>query len=82
MLLNRILKNIGRLCVLSVVVAGPWRNGAFEPLYLRVLIYLIIASAVFALLALWTTPSRERKFNSYWSAIFVSIPLLCSFPVL
>ena len=76
MLLNRILKNIGRLCVLSVVVAGPWRNGAFEPLYLRVLIYLIIASAVFALLALWTTPSRERKFNSYWSAIFVSIPLL------
>ena len=76
MFFNKLLKNIGRLCVLGVIVAGPWRNGAFEPLYLRVLIYLTIASAALALLALWTTPTRERKYNSYWASILISIPLL------
>lgn len=76
MLLNNILKNTGRLCVLGVIVAGPWRNGAFEPLYLRALIFLTIASAVLALATLWTTPSRERKLNSYWSTILIAVPLL------
>ena len=76
MLINNMFKNLGRLCVLSVIVAGPWRNGAFEPQYLRVLIYLTIASGALALLALWTAPSRIRRVNSYWSALALSIPLV------
>ena len=75
-MINGILKNLGRLCILATIVAGPWRNGAFEPQYLRGLIYLTIASSFFALLSLWTTPSRVRKLNSYWPAIWLSVPLL------
>lgn len=76
MMFNKIVRNLGRFIVLGAVVVAPWRNGAFEPLYLRVLMFMTISAAVLALAALWSTPERKRKVNSYWPAIFLSIPTL------
>lgn len=69
------IKNIGRLSVIFLIVLSPWRNGAFEPRVLRILLWLVVASGISALLSLWTTPLRERKVNSYGATILLSLPL-------
>ena len=73
--MNALFLTLGRICLLGVVVASPWRNGSFEPFPLRILFFLILASAVCALAALWTTPQRARRLNSYWASLAISIPL-------
>ncbi len=66
---------VGRICVLGILFLGSWRNGAFEPSYLRWLLYLVVGAAVSAILSLWFSPHRFRKQNNYWPGLIVSIPL-------
>lgn len=75
MTIDRFLKLLGQICVLCLIVAGPWRNGGYEPAVLRRFLYLIVASGVLALASLWTTPSRDRQKFSFLPTILVSIPL-------
>lgn len=74
MSIDKLLKLLGQFCVLCLIVAGPWRNGGYEPAVLRWFLYLIFGSGVLALATLWTTPSRERQKFSYFPTIIISIP--------
>lgn len=73
--MNRLTTFLGRFCVLAALIASPWANVGVDARNFRVFLYLALASGVFALVSLWTTPRRERRTNSYFGTLATAIPL-------
>ncbi len=73
--MNRLTTFLGRFCVLAALIAAPWANVGVDARNFRVLLYLALASGIFAFVSLWTTPRRERRTNSYWGTLATAIPL-------
>ncbi len=75
MLFNQLVRLLGQICVLGLIILGPWRNGGLDSSTVQIFTYFSVASCVCALLTLWTTPIRERQKNSYVPTLIVAIPL-------
>ena len=73
--MNRLTTFLGRFCVLAALIAAPWANVGVDARNFRILLYLTLASGIFALISLWTTPRRERRTNSYFGTLATAIPL-------
>lgn len=76
MLLNKLFRLLGQICIVGLVFLGPWRNGGTEPWFTRIFLYLTICIGVCSLFSVLTTPTRERQKNSYFPALVVAIPLV------
>ena len=73
--MNRLTTFLGRFCVLAALIPAPWANVGVDARNFRVLLYFALASGIFALVSLWTTPCRDRRTNSYLGTIATAIPL-------
>ncbi|MBR4103211.1 MAG: hypothetical protein IKK39_03990, partial [Thermoguttaceae bacterium] len=73
--MNRLTTFLGRFCVLAALIAAPWANAGADARNFRILLYLALASGICAFIALWTTPRRERRTNSYFGTLATAIPL-------
>ncbi|MBQ2790701.1 MAG: O-antigen ligase family protein, partial [Thermoguttaceae bacterium] len=73
--MNRLTTFLGRFCVLAALIAAPWANVGADAKNFRILLYLTLASGIFAFVSLWTTPRRERRTNSYFGTLATAIPL-------
>lgn len=70
--MNRLSFILGRFCILAALTVAPWTGGGENPTVLLGLVGAILVGAFFALVALWTTPRRERRKNVYRGTLWAS----------
>ncbi|MBR4833755.1 MAG: hypothetical protein IKU86_05390, partial [Thermoguttaceae bacterium] len=73
--MNKWTTFLGRVCVLTALVAAPWANAGADPENFRFLLILTLASGILAFVSLWTTPRRVRRTNSYAGTLATAVPL-------